>query len=422
MAGTRYKVIVDVGDAAGAKTFAKLVAAPDWQLDPIATDAAPGDLSVLTLRRPLEPSDVTGGMTAIRELLGTDDLASAGIKTEFATLQPDGADSSVRLMASGGGGHLPTLLGPAFGPPPVVVQVGGQAANGEDKEKARTPGDATPPEPSAQPESAAQPGVKQPAGDGNGASSPEATIAAVETVLGDPEKIWRHLGADKDELAAEQIRALYADRAQFARRSQWALAPELALLELVTEEERPVLASHVLEVRANLTASDESLRASHADLAAKRVELDARRVELEGERVALAHEGIETAKEMRRHMVRWRKLAGLAPWFLAATTLFAMAAIGYMLVELMPGDDVSDVAAPIAIFALAVFAISPAVLLLLERPLKGLDDWMPGGKPSGEKDESGTSSGSSAKDGSGSTGNATAPPATAPADAPGSPS
>jgi hypothetical protein len=431
MRDARYKVVVDVKDAAGAETFAKLMAAPDWRLDPVATAAAPGDLSVLGFERPGAAGDVASGMTAVRRALGTDDLAGAGVTTEFVTQRPDGGDGLLRVMAIASGDQLGQILGSAFpAPQSVVVQVGTPAADAPAT---------TQPKPPATDKAAAAAATEAKAptagADGNGASGgsgAEATIAAVETVLGDPEGIWAHLAAGKDELAAEQIRARYADRAEFARRSQWALSPELALLDLVTDdEERSGLASDVLKVRANLTVNDESVRASHADLAAKRVDLEGRRVELEGKRVelegkrvALAHEGVETAREMRRHMEKWRKLAGLAPWFLGFTTTFAMLAIAYMVLKVLPDDDVADATVPIAIFALAVFAISPAVLLLLERPLKGIDEWVPGSKPATDAPAAPTppATAPAATAPTATTPTATTPAATTPAGAPGSPS
>jgi len=82
-----------------------------------------------------------------------------------------------------------------------------------------------------------------------------------------------------------------------------------------------------------------------------------------------------------------------------------MAAVAYTLLKLMPDGKISDAAAPIIIFVLALFAISPAVLLLRERPLEGLDKWSPGGPAAPKKEEGGdpssddSSAGESAKKG-----------------------
>jgi hypothetical protein len=67
--------------------------------------------------------------------------------------------------------------------------------------------------------------------------------------------------------------------------------------------------------------------------------------------------------------------------FLIATVLFGIAVTG-VLVWMASDDKISEWAIPAVIFALALFAISPAVLLLRERPLKGLDEagW-PGTQP-----------------------------------------
>jgi hypothetical protein len=109
-------------------------------------------------------------------------------------------------------------------------------------------------------------------------------------------------------------------------------------------------------------------------------------LELAGKRVELATEGVGIAHEMLEQMKRWRSIARWGLISLAVTTIFAMAAVAYILVELVPDGKIGEVAAPIMIFVLAVFAISPATLLLLERPLEGLDKWSPSGPADGGGD------------------------------------
>jgi hypothetical protein len=363
-----------------------------------------------------------------------------GIAGEFTSTRADDSASLGTMLLMSGRDGLKDILGASF--PGTGTPDKQEQAPPPTPPAPPTP--PTPPTPPAAPAAPAAPVAPAPpsagtatagGGSANGkdpsqpsratgtATGHEAIIAAAEDVLGDPTGLWRHVEEEKrGELAAEQIPKLYADRAELARRSEWALAPELALLDLADPDERPRLACDMLKVRANLTAADARVRVSHAELEATRVELEAKRVALEGRRVELAGEGVKTAEEMRRHMEKWRSLAGWAPWFLATTTVFGMYAIYRILFELMPNDKISDTAAPIAIFALAVFAISPAVLLLLERPLKGIDDWVPGGgaKPEGEA-EGGPGSGSS----TGSTGGdapATPKTPTTPAGGQGSPS
>jgi hypothetical protein len=423
MADARYKLIVDRRQAAGAATFERLAASSDWKLDKRATADAPGMLSVLTLKRPLAPDALSDGMAASRAALGVDDLSAAGVTGELAEIRPDSGPRAMMLIAPSGA-HFDGLAGIGFGGGP-------EAGEGGEEPEPTPPAEPTAPaeEPAsdeAPPKKTGKSKVAAPApAPKQAATGAEATIAAVDAVLGDPADLWEHLGqAGRAELAAEQIPKLYDARTQFARRSEWALAPELALLELAEDRERPKLASDVLKIRAQLTAEDTRLRGIRADLEAKHVEaegqrvaLQAQRVEIEKRRVELADEGVKTAREMRLHMQKWRKLAGYAPVFLAATTAIGLLAIGYMLMYLLPGDHITSTAVPIAIFALAVFAISPAVLLLLERPLKGVDDWVPGGsakEEAGTKEKPGEKEKEKAADGK--TG------ATAPADAPKSPS
>jgi hypothetical protein len=87
--------------------------------------------------------------------------------------------------------------------------------------------------------------------------------------------------------------------------------------------------------------------------------------------------GVKLAGESLKHMKKWRSIAKIGLLVLGFTTAFSMVAVGYVLLYLAPNDDVSDAVIPIIIFVLALFAISPAVLLLRERPLEGLDKWSP---------------------------------------------
>jgi hypothetical protein len=206
----------------------------------------------------------------------------------------------------------------------------------------------------------------QPANAGTDSSccEPATTITAATAAIPDPHELWRYVERDeRSDLARDLISMLNMERTQFARRSEWVVSPETVLLDSAPEDKRSQLAMEVLQVRAGLTDADVKRRTAVA--------------ELENQRVELAREGVAMAGETLEHMKKWRSIANWGIAFLIVTTIVGCAALGYVLMYLRPHHDVSDAAIPVIIFVLALFAISPAVLLLRERPLKGLDDWSP---------------------------------------------
>lgn len=226
------------------------------------------------------------------------------------------------------------------------------------------------------------------------AADPAATITATIPAFPDPGPLWPDIGkADRGALAKEVVANLYRDRSAFARRSEWVTAPELVLLDACAADEREGLAEELLRVRAQMTDADAKTRDSRAGL-------EEQQAKLAEKKVALAVKGVDLAGEMLEQMKKWRSIANWGLGFLVATTTFSMVAAAYVLLKLMPGKEVSDVAAPIIIFVLALFAISPAVLLLRERPLEGLDKWSPGGG-SNNGDEASSPTGGSTESSSG---------------------
>jgi hypothetical protein len=237
-------------------------------------------------------------------------------------------------------------------------------------------------------------------------------IKAALGALAEPASTWAWADAgERGELARKLLSSAYADRSKLSEKTAWLLAPEMVLLDQAAADTRTDLAEELLRSRGKLTEADTRIRESRADLFAKKVELEAKQVELEakkvelagkevelaGKNVDLAEQGVGLAAEMLAHMQKWRAIADWGIAFLVATTVFSMVAVAYVLLKLMPDKEVSDVAAPIIVFVLAVFAISPAVLLLRERPLEGIDKWSPGGgaggsNENGEGNESGDES------------------------------
>jgi cell division septation protein DedD len=206
------------------------------------------------------------------------------------------------------------------------------------------------------------------------------TISASLSAFADPDKVWRWAGAgERGEVARELLPKLYEARSAAAARAGWLVAPEMVLLDGCAEEKRPALAEELLRTRGKLTEEDTEMRKARSSLAAGKVDMAKQDVALAVQRVKLAEEGVKLAGELYEHMRKWRAIANWGIGILCATTIFSMLGVAYVLLKLMPDDKVSDVAAPIIVFVLALFAISPAVLLLRERPLGGLDQWSPGG-------------------------------------------
>jgi uncharacterized membrane protein YhdT len=81
--------------------------------------------------------------------------------------------------------------------------------------------------------------------------------------------------------------------------------------------------------------------------------------------------------EFREQAKKWRTLANWGVGTLVVTSLFAMAMTAYLSTLLGGTTKFPAWAFITAIFVLALFALSPAVLLIIERPLKGIDEWKP---------------------------------------------
>jgi hypothetical protein len=81
----------------------------------------------------------------------------------------------------------------------------------------------------------------------------------------------------------------------------------------------------------------------------------------------------------------WRDTARIGRWVFIGTLAVAALAIVYVLVR--TADVMDSWAVPAIIFALAVFAASPAALFLLARPLQDIDTWTPSGESKAKEEE-----------------------------------
>lgn len=88
---------------------------------------------------------------------------------------------------------------------------------------------------------------------------------------------------------------------------------------------------------------------------------------------------VELFGEVINQRKQWTGLAKFAPVLLVLSLVASVA--GSVAAFILTGDGhLNGYQLPLILFVLALVAISPSALLLLERPLKGLDSWSPGGK------------------------------------------
>lgn len=108
-------------------------------------------------------------------------------------------------------------------------------------------------------------------------------------------------------------------------------------------------------------------------------ELYAKAVETEGKRNELLAQAVRAATTLNDQLDGWKVLRDWAIGLMVTGTVFAVV----MTIWLVNGRDLRSLEGyllPILIFVFAVMAVSPAVLLLLGRPLAGIDQFLPGGK------------------------------------------
>ena len=214
-----------------------------------------------------------------------------------------------------------------------------------------------------------------PTGQCCGAYPAEALKEALE-LPAVPKALPKGLTADQlDEF--QKLNAKVVDaRIELLQRSAWATAPEMVLLDACAEQERAGLAKRILEVRAGATDPDGDRRKAEAKLAE--------------EKAAIAGVARETLKVAKTQMEKWTKLAEKGRDMLVVSTFFSMVMIVAVII-FASENKLDGTETPIIIFVLAIFAISPAVLLLRERPLEGLDKFTPSGPTGGASGSSGDS-------------------------------
>ncbi|WP_445154536.1 hypothetical protein ACTWLI_14835 [Arthrobacter sp. Hor0625] len=110
------------------------------------------------------------------------------------------------------------------------------------------------------------------------------------------------------------------------------------------------------------------------------------------ERAILLSEVVGMAAAMKDQVKAWTSLAGKVPGLLVLSVLLGALFVGWSLMLVQQGK-LTGLELALLAFVFALVSISPATLLLLGRPLKGMDDWTPdklfGADKDDKKDEAG---------------------------------
>ncbi|WP_162616312.1 hypothetical protein [Xylanimonas allomyrinae] len=358
-------VVVDTGMVGGLSTFTESLQAIDPRVVVNLAGPGPGvftDLLRGTTTVPLRLSDLPVGDTPPRAWPRT--TAGSGVVAQVPDKPPAAPDTSEQTA-------------PAPPAPPGAPNAAGKGGGGAEAQPCCGGADADVVKELAQ---ARRP---LPATVEEWASDDDDRVARVaDAFLAEQELLNRAIGwhtapdgqwleqvpePDRGGLAAELLRAKHV----------WSAAPDAHLWALVDPAARGALAVQVLRGRAGLAPTAE-LEATHVALERQQVALEEQRVAYFTKVVAYTEEYIEQRK-------KWRTLATSAPrflgWGLGLSTALSVATLALVALGELDGWQ-----GALIIFVLAVVAVSPSVLLLLERPLAGVDAFQPpgpGGAPAG---------------------------------------
>ncbi|GLI26409.1 hypothetical protein ARHIZOSPH14_06510 [Agromyces rhizosphaerae] len=198
---------------------------------------------------------------------------------------------------------------------------------------------------------------------GTGQATTAATIAALAAARRPLEEVELQIHALNDiDLLERYVTALVAEQEEIVATIASTTSSDARLLSAVDESRRGEIAEELL--RAKYGASRED-----AALAAKRVEF-------EEQRVRHLEQLVEYSKEFIEQRRAWRRLSRWAPWLLLGSLAASLALTTFVL-ALVGDGSIDGWQGGLLIFVLALVAVSPATLLLVERPLRGIDSWKP---------------------------------------------
>jgi hypothetical protein len=175
-----------------------------------------------------------------------------------------------------------------------------------------------------------------------------------------PDSVWTSL--DKPDAAAaaktliEKATTFETDR---TARSAWTPTRENALMAHVDPTQRAELAKRLLEESGGITEGHATARA---------------------ERNLMLKAAVDVTTSINDQLKRWTELSKLVVPLLAAMSLAGILLIVVCL-DLLRAGRLNGTEMALLAFVFTLAAVSPATLLLIGRPLKGLDQWSPtGGK------------------------------------------
>jgi hypothetical protein len=184
-----------------------------------------------------------------------------------------------------------------------------------------------------------------------GVQSEEAasdTDPSLNSAISIPESAYAQTGGPAAHVVGAQT-----DHELRTQPAVWPAVSDLLLFSYIDQGERGRIAASVLSARYGIQSEEA-------------------RKQLESTRAEIAAVKVETAKALKQTIDQWRSLARIAPLFMAFTLLISIAIlVGSFL--LTKWGKLDGYQFSVVIFMSAVFVLSPATLLLLERPLRGVD-------------------------------------------------
>lgn len=183
---------------------------------------------------------------------------------------------------------------------------------------------------------------------------PKEAASTTETFPAVPEYLWKSLKPETQEEFAKKLveyAASHRDRSAYGGSFD-----DAALFAHLAESERPDLAKRILEQKHGISTAQANF---------------------EEQRLGLMVQAVASAAEVNEHLKRWTTLSKVVVPFLIISSVVA-AIFVYLLFGLVSADHINGWEMAVLAFVFALMAVSPATLLLIGRPLKGLDEWSPG--------------------------------------------
>lgn len=187
------------------------------------------------------------------------------------------------------------------------------------------------------------------------AAIPQEVMTGVPTI---PDWVWTSL--DKPDAAAaaktliEKATTFETDR---TARAAWTPTRENALMAHVDPTQRAELAKRLLEESGGITEGHVTARA---------------------ERNLMLKAAVDVTTSINDQLKRWTELSKLVVPLLAAMSLAGILLI-LVCLDLLRAERLNGTEMALLAFVFTLAAVSPATLLLIGRPLKGLDQWSPTG-------------------------------------------